>query len=77
MSGGRIFAGLEDGTLTAFETGDPKDDGWPMWGGGPAHNEPHADSASDVRVEPSLAAPDTNEKLLSETIDTSAIPQSA
>ena len=29
---------LEDGLLIAFETGDPKDDGWPMWGGGPGHN---------------------------------------
>ena len=77
MSGGRIFAGLEDGTLIAFETGDPKDDGWPMWGGGPAHNGPDADSASDVRVEPSLATTYTNENVPSATIDTSAIPQTA
>jgi len=77
MSGGRIFAGLEDGTLIAFETGDPKDDGWPMWGGGPAHNGPDADSASDVRVEPSLTTTYTNENVPSATIDTSAIPQTA
>ena len=38
MAGGRIFTGLEDGSLVVFETGDPNDDGWPMWGGGPAHN---------------------------------------
>lgn len=67
----------EDGTLIAFETGDPKDDGWPMWGGGPAHNGPDADSASDVRVEPSLTTTYTNENVPSATIDTSAIPQTA
>jgi outer membrane protein assembly factor BamB len=40
MSGGRVFAGLEDGAVVGFETGDPLDDGWPMWGGGPGHNGP-------------------------------------
>ena len=38
MSGGRVFAGLQNGTLVCFETGDPLDDGWAMWGGGPGHN---------------------------------------
>ncbi|MCI0746578.1 MAG: PQQ-binding-like beta-propeller repeat protein [Verrucomicrobia subdivision 3 bacterium] len=37
-SGGWIFAGLEDGSLLGFATGDPLDDGWPMWGGGCGHN---------------------------------------
>lgn len=37
-SGGRVFAGLEQGELVCVETGDPCDDGWPMWGGGPGHN---------------------------------------
>jgi outer membrane protein assembly factor BamB len=45
MSGGRVFAGLEDGSLVAFETGDGGDDGWPMWGGGPRHNGPEDASA--------------------------------
>jgi outer membrane protein assembly factor BamB len=48
MTGGRIFAGLEDGSLVAFETGDPKDDGWSMWGGGPEHNGPRSPSSSSV-----------------------------
>jgi Ca-activated chloride channel family protein len=38
VSGGRVFVGCVDGTLRAFSTGDPLDDGWPMWGGGPGHN---------------------------------------
>jgi hypothetical protein len=35
---GWIYAGLEDGTLVGFNTNDPHDTGWPMWGGGPGHN---------------------------------------
>jgi outer membrane protein assembly factor BamB len=38
MSDGRVFAGLESGTVVCIETGDPMDGGWPMWGGGPGHN---------------------------------------
>jgi hypothetical protein len=38
MVNGRVFAGLEDGSVVSFETGDIDDDGWPMWGGGPGHN---------------------------------------
>jgi outer membrane protein assembly factor BamB len=30
-SEGWIFAGLEDGSLIGFNTGDPLDTGWPMW----------------------------------------------
>jgi hypothetical protein len=37
---GRICAGLQNGDLVAIATGDPLDDGWPMWGGGPGHNGP-------------------------------------
>jgi outer membrane protein assembly factor BamB len=49
MSDGRVFAGLENGSLVAFETGDPLDDGWPMWGGGPGHNgsEPSRSAMAD------------------------------
>ena len=35
---GWVYAGLEDGSLIGFDTGDPGDDGWPMWGGGAGHN---------------------------------------
>jgi outer membrane protein assembly factor BamB len=44
MAGGRIGVGLEDGSLVSFDTGDARDDGWPMWGGGPGHN--------GIRMEP-------------------------
>jgi outer membrane protein assembly factor BamB len=36
--GGRVYAATGAGTLFAIETGDPRDDGWPMWGGSAAHN---------------------------------------
>jgi len=35
---GWVFAGLENGSLVGFNTRDPQDTGWPMWGGGPGHN---------------------------------------
>jgi len=35
---GWVFAGLEDGTLLGFATGDALDTDWPMWGGGCGHN---------------------------------------
>jgi Ca-activated chloride channel family protein len=38
VSGAWVFVGCSDGNLCAFSTGDPLDDGWPMWGGGPGHN---------------------------------------
>ena len=38
MAGGRVAVGLEDGSVVSFDTGDARDDGWPMWGGGPGHN---------------------------------------
>jgi outer membrane protein assembly factor BamB len=37
---GRVCAGLQNGDLVCIETGDPLDDGWPMWGGGAGHNGP-------------------------------------
>jgi Ca-activated chloride channel family protein len=37
---GRVFIATTGGHVVAIDTGDPKDDGWPMWGGGPAHNGP-------------------------------------
>jgi Ca-activated chloride channel family protein len=38
ISEGWVYAGLEDGTLLGFATGDPQDTDWPMWGGGSGHN---------------------------------------
>jgi outer membrane protein assembly factor BamB len=38
MNDGRVFAGLEDGSVVCVQTGDSLDDGWPMWGGGSGHN---------------------------------------
>jgi outer membrane protein assembly factor BamB len=35
---GRVYAATSAGHLFCLETGDPGDDGWPMWGGGPDHN---------------------------------------
>jgi outer membrane protein assembly factor BamB len=36
--GGRVYAATGAGSMFAIETGDPCDDGWPMWGGSAAHN---------------------------------------
>ena len=38
VSDGWVYAGLEDGSLVGFATGDPLDTDWPMWGGGCGHN---------------------------------------
>src|SRR5262249_62377049 len=35
---GRVYATTQGGNLFCLETGDPNDDGWFMWGGGPDHN---------------------------------------
>jgi len=35
---GRVYVGSDRGVLFCLETGDPRDDGWMMWGGGPKHN---------------------------------------
>jgi Ca-activated chloride channel family protein len=38
VAGGRVYAPTSQGSLFCLETGDPADDGWLMWGAGPAHN---------------------------------------
>jgi outer membrane protein assembly factor BamB len=38
VAGGRVYAATDNGTLYCFETGDPGDDGWLMWGADAAHN---------------------------------------
>jgi outer membrane protein assembly factor BamB len=38
VSGGRVYVATHTGSLFCLETGDPADDGWLMWGAGPAHN---------------------------------------
>jgi hypothetical protein len=35
---GRVCAATGAGSLFAIETGDPRDEGWPMWGGSAGHN---------------------------------------
>jgi outer membrane protein assembly factor BamB len=35
---GRVYVPTQAGNLFCLETGDPKDDGWLMWGAGPDHN---------------------------------------
>jgi Ca-activated chloride channel family protein len=35
---GRVYVSTNAGHLYCLETGDPKDDGWLMWGGNAAHN---------------------------------------
>jgi Ca-activated chloride channel homolog len=36
--GGRVYVSTSTGSLFCLETGDPRDDGWSMWGGNAAHN---------------------------------------
>lgn len=52
VADGRVYASTQRGSLFCLETGDPADDGWRMWGGGPAHNglQTPADSAVPVMV---------------------------
>jgi outer membrane protein assembly factor BamB len=38
VAGGRVYAGTDSGTLVCFETADPGDDEWLMWGANGAHN---------------------------------------
>ena len=38
VAGGWVYCGAVGGNLVGLRTGDPQDDGWPMWGGGPGHN---------------------------------------
>jgi outer membrane protein assembly factor BamB len=37
VADGRVYVGTESGNLYCVETGDPKDDGWLMWGANAAH----------------------------------------
>ena len=45
VASGWVYAGLEDGSLVGIHTGDPADDGWPMWGGGAGHNGQNQEAA--------------------------------
>jgi hypothetical protein len=36
--GGRVYVPTSQGGLFCLETGDPRDDGWLMWGANAAHN---------------------------------------
>ena len=38
VAGGRVYVSTSTGSLFCLETGDPRDDGWRMWGGNAAHN---------------------------------------
>jgi hypothetical protein len=38
VANGRVYAATPRGNLYCLETGDPADDGWLTWGGGPEHN---------------------------------------
>jgi Ca-activated chloride channel family protein len=38
VTGGRVYAATNVGSLFSIETGDPRDDGWAMWGSSAAHN---------------------------------------
>jgi outer membrane protein assembly factor BamB len=38
VAGGRVYVGTDAGSLICFDTGDPSDDGWLMWGADAAHN---------------------------------------
>jgi outer membrane protein assembly factor BamB len=35
---GRVYVGTDRGSIFCLETGDPRDDGWMMWGGNAKHN---------------------------------------
>ena len=35
---GRVYVGTDRGSVFSLETGDPRDDGWTMWGGNARHN---------------------------------------
>ncbi|HKB39662.1 MAG TPA: PQQ-binding-like beta-propeller repeat protein [Gemmataceae bacterium] len=38
VAGGRVYVASSTGVLFCLETGDPKDDGWLMWGATASHN---------------------------------------
>jgi Ca-activated chloride channel family protein len=47
--GGRVYVSTSTGSLFCLETGDPRDDGWRMWGGNAAHNGPQPSSPALAR----------------------------
>lgn len=51
VAAGWCITGTVSGQLVAFETGDPADDGWHMWGATAAHNGP-AENVDPVRQPP-------------------------
>ena len=58
-SDGWIYAGMEDGTLVGFATGDPLDTDWPIWGGGCGHNgKPLPESRPEAEPEKPLFSDD-------------------
>ena len=67
VSEGWVYAGLENGTLLGFATGDPLDTDWPMWGGGCGHNGkpiPESCSASErPEIVTSIEAKDTRKSM--------------
>ena len=58
---GWIHAGLEDGTLLSFATGDPLEADWPMWGGGCGHNGKPIPEARPSSGPPTTLSPDWEE----------------
>jgi len=59
VSDGWVYAGLEDGSLVGFATGDPLDTGWPMWGGGCGHNgRPIPESRAETVASPAPPSAD-------------------
>ena len=48
VAGGRVYVGTDRGSVFCLETGDPRDDGWMMWGGSARHNGIEAPTRSRV-----------------------------
>jgi len=68
VSDGWVYAGLENGRLIGFATGDPLDSDWAMWGGGSGHNGkpvPEPRAARDETIQPWPAEPNDAGKPLS------------
>jgi hypothetical protein len=57
VSDGWVYAGLENGSLLGFATGDALDTDWPMWGGGPGHNGKPVPESNPQVHEPIEAPP--------------------
>ncbi len=61
ISEGWVYAGLEDGSLLAFATGDALDTDWPMWGGGCGHNGKPIPDSRPAAESPVSATPPEGE----------------